>query len=54
MSDDLTVIGIAAMKLSAKQWGESRLYFAHQVVYPLAGYPDVAIRPEAEPRLYVV
>ncbi len=40
MSDDLTVMGIAATAAAAM--GREQIVLAHQAEHPLAGNPDVA------------
>ena len=43
MSDDLTVMGIAAAAAAAM--GREQIVLAHQAEHPLAGNPDVATDP---------
>ena len=51
MSDDLTVMGIAAMAAAAM--GREQIVLAHQAEHPLAGNPDVATDPKPSPDLAV-
>ena len=44
MSDDLTVMGIAATAAAAM--GREQIVLAHQAEHPLAGNPDVATDPK--------
>ena len=50
MSDDLTVMGIAAAAAAAM--GREQIVLAHQAEHPLAGNPDVA-NPKPSPDLAV-
>ena len=49
MSDDLTVMGIAATAAAAM--GREQIVLAHQAEHPLAGNPDVATDPKPSPDL---
>ena len=51
MSDDLTVMGIAATAAAAM--GREQIVLAHQAEHPLAGNPDVATDPKPSPDLAV-
>ena len=51
MSDDLTVMGIAAAAAAAL--GREQIVLAHQAEHPLAGNPDVATDPKPSPDLAV-
>ena len=51
MSDDLTVMGIAATAAAAM--GREQVVLAHQAEHPLAGNPDVATDPKPSPDLAV-
>ena len=51
MSDDLTVMGIAATAAAAM--GREQVVLAHQAEHPLAGNPDVATDPKPSPNLAV-
>ena len=51
MSDDLTVMGIAATAAAAM--GREQIVLAHQAEHPLAGNPDVATDPKPSPNLAV-
>ena len=51
MSDDLTVMGIAAAAAAAM--GREQIVLAHQAEHPLAGNPDVATDPKPSPDLAV-